>query len=336
MPQPPVTIILPVFNEVETIDGTLTSLIGQDYEGAFDLIVADGGSTDGTREKLERWADTTPNVTVIDNDRRVQSYGLNAAAEASDSPFLVRADGHTHYAPDYVRQSVNTVIETGAAAGGRMNPVGTNPFGRAVAAAMNSRLTMGPARFHHANRREVVDTVYLGAFPREDFLDLGGFRAFPSGAAEDADFYHRWNRTGRTVVVDPVIHSEYTPRQEPGALWSQYYRYGLGKSEMLWINGRLPSPRPLAPAILVVGLTSAGVAGMITKKWWPFFLGLGSWLTVVGTVAIRSRESMVRVMAAAMIMHTSYGFGVLQGLVRGPRAVAYLKEGQGRTLPRKA
>ena len=328
MPQPPVTIILPVFNEVETIDRTLTSLVGQDYEGALDLIVADGGSTDGTREKLERWADTTPNVIVIDNDRRGQSYGLNAAAEASDAPFLVRSDGHTHYAPDYVRQSVNTVIETGAAAGGRMNPVGTNPFGRAVAAAMNSRLTMGPARFHHANRREVVDTVYLGAFPREDFLDLGGFRAFPSGAAEDADFYHRWNRTGRTVVVDPVIHSEYTPRQDPGALWSQYYRYGLGKSEMLWINGRLPSSRPLAPAILVVGLTSTGVAGMITKKWWPFFLALASWLTVVGTVAIRSRESMVRVMAAAMIMHTSYGFGVLQGLARGPGPVAYLKEEQ--------
>ena len=328
MPQPPVTIILPVFNEVETIDRTLTSLVGQDYEGALDLIVADGGSTDGTREKLERWADTTPNVIVIDNDRRGQSYGLNAAAEASDAPFLVRSDGHTHYAPDYVRQSVHTVIETGAAAGGRMNPVGTNPFGRAVAAAMNSRLTMGPARFHHANRREVVDTVYLGAFPREDFLDLGGFRAFPSGAAEDADFYHRWNRTGRTVVVDPVIHSEYTPRQDPGALWSQYYRYGLGKSEMLWINGRLPSSRPLAPAILVVGLTSTGVAGMITKKWWPFFLALASWLTVVGTVAIRSRESMVRVMAAAMIMHTSYGFGVLQGLARGPGPVAYLKEEQ--------
>jgi len=336
MPQPPVTIILPVFNEVETIDGTLTSLIAQDYAGQLDVIVADGGSTDGTRGKLAEWAQSTPNLTVINNNRRVQSYGLNAAAEASNAPLLVRADGHTHYAPDYVRQSVNTVIETGAAAGGRMNPVGTNPFGRAVAAAMNSRLTMGPARFHHADRREEVDTVYLGAFPREDFLSIGGFRAFPSGAAEDADFYHRWNRTGRKVVVDPVIHSEYTPRQEPGGLWNQYYRYGLGKSEMLWINGRLPSPRPLAPAILVVGLASTGVVGFITRKWWPFFLGLGSWLAVVGTVAVRSHASFTRVMAAAMIMHTSYGIGVLQGLMRGPRAVAYLKEEQDPTLPRKA
>jgi succinoglycan biosynthesis protein ExoA len=167
--------------------------------------------------------------------------------------------------------------------------------------------------------------VYLGAFPREDFLQLGGFRAFPSGAAEDADFYHRWNRTGRTVVVDPVIHSEYTPRQDPAALWNQYLRYGLGKSEMLWVNGRLPSLRPLAPAILVVGLGSTGIAGLITKRWWPFLAGLGSWLGVVGSVAIRSNESFKRVVAAAAIMHVSYGIGVLQGIVRGPRPVNHLR-----------
>ena len=325
MPQPPVTIILPVLNEFDTIDATMESLLGQDYAGPFDVIVADGGSTDGTRERLDEWAESTPAVTVIDNDRRIQSHGLNGAAEASSSPLLVRADGHTHYSPDYVRRSVETVIETNAAAGGRMNPVGTNAFGRAVAAAMNSRLTMGPARFHHADRREVVDTVYLGAFPRADFLELGGFRAFPSGAAEDADFYHRWNRTGRTVVVDPVIHSEYAPRDNPGDLWTQYYRYGQGKSEMLWVNGRLPSPRPLAPAILVVGLSGSVVLGLATKRWWPLALTLGSWLTVVGTVALRSGESLARVMVAAMIMHTAYGLGVLQALVRGPGAVRHLK-----------
>jgi succinoglycan biosynthesis protein ExoA len=326
MSQPPVTIILPVLNEIETIDGTLESLLGQDYDGPLDVIVADGGSTDGTRSRLREWDRLHPNVLVIDNERRVQSYGLNAAAEASTAPLVVRADGHTHYSQDYVRRSVDTVVETGAAAGGRMNPVGTNPFGRAVAAAMNSRLTMGPARFHHADRREVVDTVYLGAFPREDFLELGGFRAFPSGAAEDADFYHRWNRTGRKVVVDPVIHSEYTPRDNPRDLWAQYFAYGQGKSEMLWVNGRLPSPRPLAPALLIVGLTGTAVLGLATRRWWPLTVTLGSWLGVVGTVALRSGESLVRVMDAAMIMHTAYGLGVLQALARGPGAVKHLKQ----------
>jgi hypothetical protein len=94
---------------------------------------------------------------------------------------------------------------------------------------------------------------------------------------------------------------------------------------MLWVNGRLPSLRPLAPAVLVVGLSSTAIAGLFTKRWWPFILGLGSWLTIVGTVAVRSRESFNRVMAAAVIMHVSYGIGVIQGLVRGPRAVRHLR-----------
>ena len=90
MSKPPVTIILPVYNEAGTIDTTLESLLGQDYDGSLDVIVADGGSEDGTRDRLDAWAASTPNMTVIHNDRRVQSYGLNAAAEASAAPLVVR------------------------------------------------------------------------------------------------------------------------------------------------------------------------------------------------------------------------------------------------------
>jgi glycosyltransferase involved in cell wall biosynthesis len=325
MDHPAVTIILPVFNEIDTIDETVSSLLDQDYSGALDIIVADGGSTDGTIERLERLSANDPRLVLIHNDRQRQSFGLNAAAAASSSSLLVRADGHTRYAEDYVSRSVEIVLDTGAAAGGRMNPVGSNHFGRAVAAAMNSPLTMGPARFHHADRREEVDTVYLGAFPRDDFLEIGGFRAFPSGAAEDADFYHRWRKTGRKVVVDPVIHTEYTPRDNARSLWSQYYRYGLGKAEMLWVNGRFPSWRPLAPAVLVVGLVAAALIGLLAEVWWPLVAALGAWLAVVGLVAVRSGESIPRVVAAAMIMHAAYGIGVLQGVVRGPWAVKHLR-----------
>ncbi len=327
MDLPTVTLILPVFNEIATVDETLRSLVDQDYAGSLEIIVADGGSTDGTLERLQDWRVAVPRLRVIHNEGRVQSFGLNEAGAVSNADLLVRADAHTRYAPDYVSRSVETVLETGAAAGGRMNPVGTNRFGRAVAAAMNSPLTMGPARFHHADRREEVDTVYLGAFPRSDFLELGGFRAFPSGAVEDADFYQRWRHTGRTVVVDPVIHSEYTPRDNPRSLWSQYYRYGLGKAEMLWVNGRFPSARPLAPVILIVGLGATALLGVIAGVWWPLLVTIGAWLAVVGTVALRSGESIRRVMAAAMIMHASYGVGVLYGIIRGPGAVRHLRSG---------
>ncbi len=325
MDQPPVTVILPVFNEAATIDDVMESLTGQDYPGELDIIVADGGSTDGTLDRLAQWTERDRRIVLTHNSNRAQSYGLNAAGDASSSALLVRADAHTRYASDYVTRSVETVLETGAAAGGRMNPVGTNRFGRAVAAAMNSPLTMGPARFHHAEQREEVDTVYLGAFLREDFVELGGFRAFPSGAAEDADFYHRWRATGRKVVVDPTIHSEYTPRDNARGLWSQYYRYGLGKAEMLWVNGRFPSARPFAPALLVAGIGVTALIGALGGVWWPLLLLLGAWRGVLATVAVRSGESVPTVMGAAMIMHIAYGIGVVHGLLRGRRTVRHLR-----------
>lgn len=313
---PSVSVIMAVLDEAEHIDAVMADLTGQDYPGKYEIVVADGGSTDGTREALASWAERDPRVKVVDNPRRRQAYGLNLAADVASGEYLVRADGHTQFAPDYVRASVEVALETGGAAGGRMYPEGRGRFSRAVAAAMLSPLTMGPGRFHHAVTREEVDTVYLGAFPRERFLELGGLRAFPSGTSEDADFYFRWRREGGKVFVDPSIVSRYTPRDRPGALWRQYFRYGMGKAEMLWANGRLPSWRPLAPLGLLLGLVGGVVAWAVFGLWWPLPILLMSWTLVVGYGALASDARTSLLFVAAGIMHLAYGFGMVWGLVR--------------------
>jgi len=314
---PRVSVILPVLNEVESIDLVVADLLGQDYSGPIDVIVADGGSVDGTREKLAAACERDQRLKVIENPDVGQAYGLNLAALEAAGDILVRADGHTSFAPDYVRRSVDVLVDTGGAVGGRMSPIGRSVFGRAVAAAMQNPLSMGPGRFHHAKGREEVDTVYLGAFRREDFDALGGFRPFPSGTSEDADFYYRWRESGRKVYVDPTIVSTYTPRDTPGALWRQYFRYGLGKAEMLWMNGRLPSSRPLAPFALVVGLMGAILIGLFARAWWPSIVLVAVWVALLIWVGIKSSESAARVILAAGVMHLAYGLGTLWGLIRG-------------------
>ncbi len=327
MSQPSVSIILPVLDERATIDDVLASLLGQDYAGSLEIVVADGGSTDGTRRRLEEWERRLGGrLRIVDNPLKRQSPGLNRAAEVASGEILVRADGHTVYAPDYVTRSVAALANGADAAGGRMNPVGANRFGRGVAAAMNSPLTMGPARFHHAEEPETVDTVYLGAFRRRDFLAAGGFRSFPSGAAEDADFYHRWRAAGRTVVVDPAIVSRYTPRDRPGRLWRQYLAYGRGKAEMLWANGRFPSWRPLAPLALILALI-AGVVLAAAGRPWPLAAVVTAWVALVGWVAATGDGPPMDTFLAAAIMHLAYGVGLVGGLLRGPAPVRRALEG---------
>jgi len=317
MSYPSVTIILPVYNEIETIEDSMASLRAQDYPGPLEIIVAEGGSTDGTARLLEDLADNDSDLSIIGNPHRRQAQGLNLAARAAGGVYLTRADGHTIYAADYVSRSVIAALETGAAAGGPMNPVGSTWFSRSVAAAMNSRLTMGPARFHHATEREFVDTVYLGTFRKDEFEAIGGFRALPSGAAEDADFYARWRASGRRVVVDPSIRSSYEPRQRPGELWRQYYRYGLGKAEMLWLNGAFPTWRPLAPLAFVVALLATLLLGIFGVSWLPLLVIVVSWLGIVGVASRKAGVHIPGVFIAAAIMHTAYGIGVGSGLLRG-------------------
>ncbi len=313
---PFVSVLLPVFNEAESIGSVLTDLLNQDYAGEMEVVVADGDSTDGTAEVLARWAEDS-SLVVISNPHRRQGPGLNKAALEAEGDVLIRADGHSSYAADYVSASVEALREDGGAVGGRMNPVGSTPVERAVAAAMNSPLTMGPARFHHAVSREEVDTVYLGAFSRRDFEDVGGFRSFPSGSSEDADFYYRWRASGRHVFVDPRIVTHYTPRGSWLSLWRQYWRYGQGKGEMWWANGRLPSWRPLAPLGLVVGLLAGGSLGVFAGTWWPLGGLAASWTALLLSVGMRSPASIWLTAAAALIMHLAYGLGMVGGVLTG-------------------
>jgi len=325
-----VSVILPVLDEVRAIDACLASLLDQDYDGPLEIVVADGGSTDGTRARLAAVrARAGDRVRLLDNPGRLQAHGLSLAARHARGEVLVRADAHTTYARDYVRRSVTALRESGAAAvGGRLVPEGRTRGERAVALAMRSPLAVGPARFHHARRREEVDTVYLGAWRREDLLGLGGFRALPSGAGEDADLSWRIRRAGGRILLDPAIRSTYRPRGSVAAVARQHWRYGLAKAEMLWVNGALPSPRPLAPAALVTALGAGLGAAAAGRTRLPLLRVAASWAAVLAAVAVRPGRPAplaAEVAADTAAMHLSYGAGLLWGLVRGPGPVRHLR-----------
>jgi succinoglycan biosynthesis protein ExoA len=310
-------VLLAVFNEAANIDECLASLTAQDYNGPWEVLVADGGSTDGTVDRIGEWSEKL-RIRIFDNPERLQSKGLNLLAEVATAEILVRADAHTTYAPDYLTSSVSALLTTGASAvGGPMRPTGNSPFGRAVARAYRSKVGIGPAPFHHSEAEVEADTVYLGTMARETFLDQGGLRTMPSGVAEDADFYYRLRKGGGRVMVVPAIQSTYRPRESATALWSQFYRYGLGKADMLYINGEFPSWRPLAPMALVVGLIGFLVVGLATGWWVPLVALLVVWLLVAAVAAGGSPLGV----AAIAIMHSAYGIGLIRGLLRTPGTV---------------
>jgi cellulose synthase/poly-beta-1,6-N-acetylglucosamine synthase-like glycosyltransferase len=322
--QPTVSVLLPVRDEAAHITECLESLLGQDHP-VTEILIADGGSTDGTRDILTRLAVSHPVVRVLDNPQRRQSYGLNLLLGAARGEIVVRADAHTTYPADYVRRCVAALASSGAdLVGGAMLPQGVSPLERAIAAAMTSPLAMGGARFRRAGGAGESDTVYLGAAATATLRRHGGYRHLPSGVAEDADLAQRIRSAGGRVWLDPAIRSSYRPRSTLRALWRQFRRYGRGKGEMLHLNRRFPSLRPLLPLGLAAAVGAGLGAGVAGWSWWPLVVVMAVWVAAIIAAAISSPHP-VRTAAAVVVMHLSYVIGLVAGLLRGRSAVSPMR-----------
>lgn len=317
-----VSVLVPVLDEAAHIEECIASLRAQDHPGVVEILVAEGGSTDGTVSILERLAAGAPPVRVVPNPHRNQSAGLNLLISLAVGDVVTRADAHTRYAADYVARSVAALEASGAdLVGGPMLPEGSTPREAAIAAAMRSPVAVGRTAFRRSGASGEVDTVYLGTMRTETARRMRGYRRLPSGVAEDADLAFRIRRAGGRVVLDPSIRSSYRPRRRLRDLARQFFRYGRGKAEMLYLNGRFPSWRPLAPLLLVLGVGGTTLLGVTTGVWWPLVALAGAWLVTIGVGSVRGPR-VPTTAAAIAIIHVAYGAGLLRGLVAGRRALS--------------
>jgi succinoglycan biosynthesis protein ExoA len=307
------SVIVATLNEEANIGHVMDTALSN--KALVEIIVADGGSDDATVQKVLERAEADPRVRLLRNPDAGQAAGLNRAAQAATGALLIRLDGHTRYAENYVTASLSA-WSPGVAVGGPMRAEGSTLWAGATAEAMHDHLAIGPAKFHHANDVEDVDTVYLGTFERDKFISIGGYRTFPSGTVEDTDFYSRWRSDGGIVRVDPAIRSWYRPRDTWPHLARQYFRYGRGKAELVWLNGRLPSLRPLAPALLVAGTVVLILVGL-SATWVPLAALGAAWLATLTLVGVRAKSSGLRTGVVAGTMHAAYGTGLWWGLLSG-------------------
>jgi len=150
MNEPLVTIAIPCFNEERYIEQCIEDLFAQDYPASqIEILVGDGMSTDRTREILDNLAAAKPGrLRVIDNPKRLQAAAMNAMIDEARGEVVIRMDVHARYAPDYVRQCVAVLEETGADnVGGAQRAIAETWFQRALCAALDSPLGVGGARY---------------------------------------------------------------------------------------------------------------------------------------------------------------------------------------------
>lgn len=318
-----VSVIVPCRNEAAHIDAFAASVLAQRLPPglALQVVIADGQSDDGTRERLAALAAADARLQWIDNPQRITSAALNRAIAAAAGELIVRMDVHTVYADDYVACCVRALQDSGATCvGGPWRPVGEGGRQRVIAAAFGSGFGSGGAASRRLDFTGEVDTVYLGAWRREDLLRLGGFdEALVRN--QDDELALRIVRGGGRVWQDARIRSSYAPRASYAALFRQFWQYGYWKVAVIRKH-RLPAaPRQLAPFALVATLAMLAVA---TFAWRPAGLALGALIAIYGVASLAAAAkamSPVREPAAWLgvawsfgCMHFGYGLGFARGL----------------------
>lgn len=319
--KPSVSIILPIRNEGEGIRNTLDAILAQDYPGPIEIIISDGMSTDQTRGIVQEYREKNSNIRLMDNPLKIVPTGMNLALGKAVGDIIVRVDGHTLIAPDYVSRCVEALARSGADnVGGRMRAEGTNLFGQVVAIATSTPFGVGGARFHYSEEEEWVDTVYMGAWPRRVFERIGGFDE-ELVRDQDDEYNYRLRKHGGTILLSPHIKSRYTNRGSLKTLWKQYYQYGFYKVRVLQKHPRQMSLRQFIPPAFVLSLfTSIILTLLVSWGWTLLALVLGLYFLAnigasVYTAARRGWKHLPLLPVCFAVLHLSYGAGFLVGLL---------------------
>jgi hypothetical protein len=327
---PAVSVVMPVRNEARDLVESVEQILGQEYGGELELVLAVAPSTDGTERIADELAAADPRVRVVSNPAGRTPAGLNAAIRTARHDILVRVDGHGLLTPGYVTRAVQLLESTGAAnVGGVMLAVGQTGFEQAVAHAYRARVGLGGGQFHVGGTEGPADTVYLGVFRREVLEGLGGFDEH-FHRAQDWELNHRIRSSGGVVWFSPDLGVTYRPRSSWVDLVQQFFHTGRWRREVIRQHPETVSLRYLAPptvTAVVLGGAAAGTVGSVVGipplRWgWLAPVGYGTGVVVAslhgtGALSWRARAWLPMVLAS---IHLSWGSGFLFGRRPAPPA----------------
>ena len=318
---PLISLILVVRNEVTSLAEVLLSFVAQDYPNdCKEIIVVDGLSDDGTREKtdelLKKLHTEGYQCSLIDNPDQILASGWNIAIHAAKGEFVCRIDAHSSIAPDYVSRAIALLqdhqYENAVAVGGVIveNTASTS-FGRLTADLYGSKFGVGNSPFRIPPKTIVeADTTVFGVYRRKVILEYGFNLALKRN--QDIDLHKRLRRDGWKLIVNPDMHVKYETRGTFYKLLQKGYHDGF------WIPFSGGSLRHKIPMLFVLYLVLLLFSLFVPSTLFRYFalFPLLTYLVPAVFFAIRDGTTCMSKLLLPFVFfsfHFSYGLGTWIG-----------------------
>jgi glycosyltransferase involved in cell wall biosynthesis len=325
-----VTVIATVRNEAGTVGALLDSLAAQTRR-PDEVVVVDGGSTDGTVDLLAEYAraGALP-LRVIERPGANISAGRNAAISAAAGEIIAATDAGVRFGQDWLAELVEPfdASEAPDVVCGFFVPDAQSVFETAMGATVLPDVEeIRPARFMPSSRSV--------AFRRTAWEAVGGYPEWMH-FSEDLLFDLALKNRGLKFVFAPRAVVGFRPRSSLTAFWRQYRNYALGDGEgLLWTRRHL-----IRYGTYLVALPLLVVGGLAWSVWcWVgLLLGLAAYLRqpyrrlarhwrglpLTGRVAAALWVPVIRVWGDLAKM-VGYPLGLPRGVRNKARTWAYVR-----------
>ncbi|MBN2580004.1 MAG: glycosyltransferase family 2 protein [Pirellulales bacterium] len=323
-----ISVILPVRNEARFIERILAQLSGQDYDpGRFEILVVDGQSTDGTPERVARFAAERENVRLLANPRRLSSAARNIGIQHARGDVVLIVDGHCELDDRrYLQRLAEAFKRSGADCIGRPQPLdvsGASRLQRAIAAARSSWLGHHADSYIYSSAEGFVPAQSVAVAYHRRLFDAIGLFDESFDACEDVELNHRIDRAGLRCYFTPEVAVRYAPRESLGGLFRQLVRYGRGRMRLLRKHPETLSLGALIPALFLAGVF-LGLAPALCFRWCAAaYLAVLSVYTilvlggsVIGTLKRRNLGLLPWLPLVYVTIHVAAGTGTLWELLQ--------------------
>ncbi len=305
-------IVIPCLNEEKHIESLIGKLGQALDELDAKIVVADGGSTDRTREIVRDIALRDSRVLLLDNPKRLQSAAINLAIETfgDDHEYFIRIDAHGDYPDDYCQTLVQEAGATSAdSVVVAMRTMGFSAFQKATAVAQNSKLGNGGSKHREGAKGDWAEHGHHALMRVAAFRAVGGYdESFSHN--EDAELDYRLNKAGYRIWLTDKTAMTYYPRASVPTLFKQYLGYGRGRARNILKHRSMPSLRQMLPLAVVPIFIGAFLAVLN----WIAVIPVGLWAVACiayGFWIALGQKNPYGPLAAisAMVMHFAWSMG---------------------------
>jgi cellulose synthase/poly-beta-1,6-N-acetylglucosamine synthase-like glycosyltransferase len=312
---PPISILVPAYNERATIESSVTAILTLDYRH-YEVIVVNDGSTDGTMDRLDDAFDlyevpriypetlatkpiralyrsrTRPRLTVIDKENGGKADSLNAAINASRWPLVIAVDADTLIEPDAMLRLTRPFLlgHHVAAVGGTVRVANASVIrdGRVLEPRVSGRFLPGVQVVEYLraflygrlgwNRLggNLIISGAFGLFRKELLLEVGGYAT--DSVVEDFDVVvrlHRHLRRRRLPYLIPYVPDPVAWTEVPETLAV------LSRQRERWHRGLVLTMWKYRGMVFN---PRYGIVGLVTVPFFVFGEALAPLVEVVGYV----------------------------------------------------